>query len=260
MSDQTQFVDYTELESALRDLGSAVDWPRTPDLTAAVSARLTTAPRSTLAWPWRRSLTRSLLLAAAVALLVAGVAVGIRFGLDLLQIEFGPVPTVTPGASFSSRLQLGELTSLDSAEANAAFPIVVPNDPGAPDAVYVGGPELRGQVAFVYAAGNGLPESGHLDGAGLLITQNRGSIDRGLARKVVDAGGTVEMVRVGEHVGYWFTGNPHGFWYFDRDGRVIAWSGRVTGNTLAWQRGDILYRIEGDISLERALEIAESMP
>jgi hypothetical protein len=31
------------------------------------------------------------------------------------------------------------------------------------------------------------------------------------------------------------------------------------GTTLAWQRGDILYRIEGDFDLARALEIAASL-
>jgi hypothetical protein len=67
-------------------------------------------------------------------------------------------------------------------------------------------------------------------------------------------------VKVGESNGYWFAGNPHGFWYFAEDGGVIAWSGRLVGNTLAWERGDMLYRIEGDISLERALQIAESIP
>jgi hypothetical protein len=38
-----------------------------------------------------------------------------------------------------------------------------------------------------------------------------------------------------------------------------AHDARGCGNTRAWQRGDVLYRIEGDIDLDRALAIARSM-
>ena len=80
----------------------------------------------------------------------------------------------------------------------ADFPVVVPDALGRPDAVYLGGPGLRGQVAFVYAVGEDLPASGLLNGAGLLLTQNRGDVDAGLANKIVDSGiGTVQRVEVG---------------------------------------------------------------
>ena len=280
-----------ELEAALRELGTALDWPPTPDVAAAVSTRLATSGRPTGGAPDRpiprtvlaprrwlrsvpRSVPRSLVLAAAIALLVAGVALGIRFGLDLLRVEFGPVPSLAPPTTMSpgpgassttlerlgSSLGLGTRTSLESVQAEAGFPVVVPTDPGLPDGVFLGGQTLRGQVAFVYAPREGLPASDHLDGAGLLITQNRGSVDTGLVRKIVDSGGTVERTTVGDARAYWFAGDPHGFWYLGPDGQVVVDTGRRVGNTLAWERGDILYRIEGEIDLERALEIAVSMP
>ena len=137
----------------------------------------------------------------------------------------------------------------------------IPAALGPPDAVYLGGPRLRGQVALVYAARDDLPASDLLGGAGLLLTQNRGDVDVGLVDKIVDSGvGTAQLVWVGNDVGYWFAGAPHWFWYLAPDGQVIPESRRVVGNTLAWQRGDILIRIEGAISLERALEIAHSLP
>jgi hypothetical protein len=261
-----------ELEAALGDLRGAIAWPQTPDLSASVAARLAAVPAPANPW-WRRSLPRSLLLAAAITLLVAGLAIGIRFGLDLLSIEFGrgPSPSATTlsspsaeasaGGPVGANLGLGDATALESVLTEADFPVAAPAALGPPDAVYLGGPRLRGQVAFVYTARDDLPASWLLGGAGLLLTQNRGDVDIGLANKIVDSGfGTVERVNVGDDSGYWFAGAPHWFWYLAPDDRIISESRRVVGNTLAWQRGDILFRIEGAISLERALEIAESLP
>src|SRR3712207_7864772 len=47
----------------------------------------------------------------------------------------------------------------------------------------------------------------------------------------------------------WISGEPHLFWYLAPDGTFIEESRRVVGNTLAWERDGILYRIEGDIPL-----------
>ena len=53
---------------------------------------------------------------------------------------------------------------------------------------------------------------------------------------------------------YWITGGPHVFLYTDADGD--AQEVRVAEDTLVWQRGDTIVRVEGDITLERAQEIA----
>jgi hypothetical protein len=259
-----------DLQTALREIATVVDWPKTPEISSGLSARMVTTSRKT-SWTRRGlfqpSLSRALLPAALLALLLAGAAIGVRFGLELLQIEFGRVPTPAPTTPASppdrghgATLGLGSRTTLDVVETNAGFPISIPTDPGVPNEVYLGGPQLRGQVAFVYAPREDLPPTDLLNGAGLLITQNHGSVDPGLARKVIDTGGAVDRVTVGDVPGYWITGIAHGFWYLAPDGEVIFESGRRVGNTLAWQRGDILYRIEGAITLERALQIAESMP
>ena len=264
MTERFQLTNDAEVDTALRDLARAIDWPQTPDLLAGLGSRLAGARQEKPRWPrglFQPTIARALMLAALLALLVAGAAVGIRYGLDLLDIQYGPVPTLAPPTpGMGSTLGLGTPTTIESVTEGAAFPIVIPTDPGTPDEVYLGGEHLRGQVAFVYAPRGDLPPSELLNGAGLLVTQNQGSIDNGLAQKVVDTGGKVDRVLVGDHSAYWFTGSPHGFWYLSPDGEVIFESGRRVGNTLAWQRGDILYRIEGDIELERALQIAGSMP
>ena len=242
------------LELRLADLATVVEFPRTPDLAAAVASRLR-APRVV---PFQRTLRRSLLLAAALVLLVVGGALAVRFGLDLLSIEFGPVPspTFSPGTS----LRLGHPVSLEEATDSTDFDVLIPAALGSPDAVYDGGIALRGQVAFVYAPRPDLPAADLLDGAGLLITQNAGRVDDGLAHKIVSSGAaTVEAVDVNGVPGLWISGAPHIFWYLAPNGEFIDESRRLVGDTLAWERDGVLYRIEGDITLERALEIALSL-
>ena len=138
--------------------------------------------------------------------------------------------------------------------------MLVPAALAPPDAVYLGGPTLRGQVALVYDADDGLPPSDLLDGAGLLLTQNRGSADGGLANKLVQSGAaSVERVDVGGSPGVWITGEPHVFWYLAPDRTYIEDNRRLVGDTLAWERDGILYRIEGALSLDEALAIATSL-
>ena len=217
-----------------------------------------------------RRLRRSLLLAAALTMLVVGAALAVRLGLDLLSVESGPIPSQpaspTPTAatgdpgSVGARLGLGTALTLDEVRAAAPFEVVVPAVLGSPGAVYLGGPDLRGQVSFVYGPRDGVPPATTLDGAGLLITQNHGEPDDGLAHKLVDAGlATIEPVSVDGARGLWITGEPHVFWYLAPDGSTIQESRRLIGDTLVWERDGVLYRIEGAASLSRALEIATSM-
>jgi hypothetical protein len=212
---------------------------------------------------------RSLLLAAALALLVVASAFAVRFGLELLSIEFRPLPSATPAlpspsphapGALGAGLRLGRPLTLEQVDAEAAFGTLLPQALGLPDVVYLGGVALRGQVAFVYAPRDDLPKSRLLGGAGLLVTQNRGMPDRNLAHKIVDTSdATVGSVDVEGSPGVWISGAPHLFWYLAPDGEFIEESRRLVGDTLAWERDGVLYRIEGAITMEHALEIAASM-
>jgi hypothetical protein len=265
-----------DLAAQLADLATALAFPPTPDLAGAVGSRLRASaaaigsgvvgsgarPR-----PIRRSLVRSLLLAAGLALLIVGGALAVRFGLDLLSIEFGPLPSVAPASptapatrAIGAGLGLGQAVTLEEAGAAAAFDIRTVPALGPPDAVYLGDVSLRGQVAFVYAPGDGLPASDLLGGAGLLFTQNRGEADVGLARKLADNNlASVEPVDVDGAPGAWISGLPHFFWYLAPDGMAIEESRRLVGDTLVWERDGILYRLEGAFTRDYALELARSI-
>lgn len=277
MSDRMLPMPDDALDLRLADLAGAIAFPPTPELAGAVAARLrTTAPPLA---PMRRtagrSLRRSLLLAAALLLVIVGGVLAVRLGLELLDIRFGAVPTLSPSPTaittspgalptssgpLGGSLLLGRQVTLDDVLEISSYRVLVPATLGPPDVVYVGGPSLRSQVAFVYAPRDGIPFSGLLGGAGLLITQNRGEMDDGLAGKLLATGqATVEYVDIDGADGVWITGKPHVFWYFAPDGAVIEESRRFVGDTLAWERGGVLYRIEGDIEVDQALEIARSM-
>jgi hypothetical protein len=267
-----------DLDRALTDLAASLEFPPTPDLAAAVSARLDEAPATRprprprprrWSWPagWRRLAVAGLaavLLAAAVLVASPGTreAVARRLGLRGIGVELGgpPPPTVTttPGARLD--LGLGERVSLEEARRRVGFPVLVPGAGGLerPDAVFVSEADpAGGRVDLVWGARPGLPASAFTD-AGLLITQFQGEPTPEFIKKVAGAG-LVEFVEVGGEPGYWFSGEPHFFTYRDAAGNFREEQTRLAGNTLIWQRGALTLRLEGELSKEEAIRIAESM-
>jgi hypothetical protein len=275
-----------ELERALADLGAHLEFPPTPDLATAVAARLGEAPTAAApdrrggpaatGWParlprlpgWRRLAVAGLaavVLAAAVLVASPGTreAVARRLGLRGVEIRIGggpPAPTATTQPGGRLALGVGELVTLSEARRLVAFPVLVPTAAGfqRPDAVFVDTDQPQGgRVDLVYRARPGLPASQFTD-AGLLITQFQATLTPDFVKKVVGLG-LVEEVRVAGQPGYWFSGEPHFYSYRDAGGGLLDERTRLAGNTLVWQAGAQTLRLEGQLSKEEALRIAESM-
>jgi hypothetical protein len=274
-----------DLEEALADLAASLEFPPTPDLAGAVAARLDQAPARRPAAPARRrgrlaglaglagrSGRRRLAVAGlAAALLAAAVlvaspgtreAVARRLGLRGVGVELGgpPPPTVTTRPGERLDLGLGERVSLEQARRRVGFPVLVPGADGfrQPAAVFVNqAVPPGGRVDLVYRARPGLPASPFTD-VGLLVTEFRGHPTPEFLKKVATFG-LVEEVTVGGEPGYWFSGEPHFFSYRDAAGNLRDEQTRLAGNTLVWQRGELTLRIEGELSRQEALRIAESM-
>jgi hypothetical protein len=269
-----------DLERALADLAADLRFPPTPDLAAAVTARLEEGPArapagrrpSARRWPawtagWRRLAVAGLavvLLAAAVLAVSPGTreAVARRLGLRGIGVELGgpTPPTATTGAGARLDLGVGERVTLEEARRRVGFPVLVPAAAGfdRPDAVFVDeAVPAGGRVDLVYRARPGLPASPFTD-AGLLITQFRGEPEPDFVKKVTGMG-VVQFVTVGGEPGYFFSGEPHFFSYRDASGQFREERTRLAGNTLIWQRGDLTLRLEGDLPLAEAVRIAESM-
>ncbi len=88
---------------------------------------------------------------------------------------------------------------------------------------------------------------------GPLVT--RGDLTTDAFFKLTRFGTEVREVDVNGHAGFWIFGGEHLFFTYDRDG--MRKEQRLAGNTLVWQQGDEIVRVEGvDLTLEEALQIA----
>ncbi len=259
----------TTLERQLGLLAREVEFPPTPDLAERVARRLPESaavrrprlPGRPTIVSARRPLAIALagLLASAAAAFAA--SPGLRdavldvFGIGGVSVERRPeLPPVAPGAGAG----LGERVSQAEAHDRADFGLLDIRLPSLadPDATYVR--EVRGTpiVSFAYGSRSGLPASPHT-GTSLLFTQFRARLETELLGKIV-AMTRVERVRVERAPGYWFEGPKHVVGYRTQRGSFTE-RPRLAGNTLVWQRGPITLRLEGEISMARALRIARSV-
>jgi hypothetical protein len=84
----------------------------------------------------------------------------------------------------------------------------------------------------------------------------RGDLTTEAFTKLVAQGTDVRRVSVNGLPGVWISGDDHLFFSYRRDG--ARREQRLAGNTLVWQEGDEIVRIEGDdLTLQQALSIAE---
>ena len=228
-----------DLERDLRELGLAIAVPATPDhLASTVRDGLSSRP------PAPRRMRPALVLAIVLTVgVLAGLAVSpartaiLRyFGIGAVHVELvDRLPAVEPGAP----LVLG--SEIEPAE--APFKISVPTALGDPDAVYASG----NVVTLLY---------GSPDRVRLLVTEmGYSALPPEVAKKLVLTTTAVRFVEIPESDGpaLWIEGKPH----------VLELPGapaRLAGNTLVWvPRDGRTFRMEGNVDLDDALRIAESM-
>ena len=147
-------------------------------------------------------------------------------------------------------------TTLPDAQAQARFTILLPSSPpfdggdrggaGAPNRVYFQdfGQDMGGaqHVILVY------PD--------FVLYEAEGAI----YRKSVHEATIVEEVEVGGRPALWLSGAAHLVQVYDASGRVdVDFTRLVEGNVLAWEVGNLTFRIETTWPLEDALRIAESI-
>ena len=246
----------SELELELREL--QIDWPETPDLATTVQTRLAAPPRRR-AWLARPAWQLAVACVALIVAVVMAIPPARAAVLDFLGFGSVRITREEPRPSrFGQALVLGDPVTLE--QARRAFPVLVPEAVGDPDAVYLyDQPAMGPRVDFVYRARPGLPSSSNT-GAGMLVTEFR-AVASPLIEKSIGSGAKVERLEVGGDPAFFLSGAPHGFAYLDPESQNANFEEqRLAGNTLLVERSDgVLLRIEADISRERAVEIAESM-
>jgi hypothetical protein len=239
----------SELELELREL--RIDWPETPDIASAVGPRLVAPParprRSWLARPaWQLAVAATaLIIAVVMAIPPARAAV-----LDWLGFSSVRITREEPLSTLGDELVLGEPVTLE--RAREAFPVLVPDELGDPDAVYLYEHALFGpRVDLVYGSG-GDPE--------VLVTEFR-AVTEPVIEKAIGTGANVEQLTVDGDPAFFISGAPHGFAYLNPEtGDANFEEQRLAGNTLLIERSDgVLVRLEADFTRDRAVEIAESL-
>jgi hypothetical protein len=244
----------TVLEQELAALREGF-FPQTPDLAPAVRARVEAEPARRLRYAGRGR--RALVVALALVAAAIGAAFAVPDARSTILHWFG-IGGVTverveklPPVHVSPVPDLGERVSLETARRRVGFPVVVPPTSryGSPDAVYVGHFEVD-EVTLLY---------GRPDRIRLLLTEVDGRVDIRFAGKLVGPGTRITQVVVAGRPALWIEGAPH-FFYFLRPNRsVVQGTLRLARNTLLWQDGGLVLRLEGAISLDRALELARSL-
>lgn len=262
------------MDEALRDLGRSLDYPPTPRLTSTVVAALGRERRAVGGSPAvaaRQGAGQAARWAAAVVAVAAVVGVALvlgmvpgarraiadRLGLPAITVRLvEEVPRPPSASPVGDGLFLGTLVDLATARERFGSGLAVPDGAGGlgePDGIYVSNDAVSPWVSFVYRSRPGLPE-GELPGIGAIVSQVRGVPAWGMVGKGVGPGARVEALTVAGGEGIWVSGERHAV---SRAYEVAG--GRLAGNVLAWQRGDVTFRLEAEIDRAAALAVAESL-
>lgn len=228
-----------ELETALRQLGSEVAFPPTPDLASAIRGQLD-RPR----FRHRRvaiALVSAVVVAIGAAFAVPQARTAILDWLGLRNVSVVRVEKL-PAVPAHGNLDLGQRVTLDAAKRRAPW-LLVPD--GTPDSVWVNESLPGGKVSLLWGTPSNIR---------LLLTEFTG---RTYVEKVIQGDTQVERVKIGS-AGVWFQG-PHVVMFQDRDGRFRESHARLARNTLVWQMGDVTLRLEGGLTRDEALRIARTV-
>ncbi len=241
----------SELERRLIVLGHSLAVPEPPDVAPRVLAHIGTRVRP----PARQRRRLVLALAAlAIAALLATLAIPdarsallrfLRIGGERIELV-DQLPPVAP-LEFDIGFALGERVSLEEARRIAGNDLLELEE--RPDAVYLGPQDT---VWFLY---------GSPDAVRLLVAQTpKVDVDEPfILKKLVESGTRVEPVMVRGNPAYLLSGEPHVVLLVDELGVTYPESARLARDVLVWEEDGRTIRLEGDLSREEALEIAESL-
>jgi hypothetical protein len=236
-----------QLELQLRDLTAAVEFPPTPNIAAAVRAQLE-APRRR----WRPSRRAVAIALAVLAVAVAGVlavpsartAILEWLGIKGVELEF---VDKLPTRAVSEDLDLGERTTLARARRRAGFDVVEPPSGLGRPIVYFREPPDGGMVSFLY---------GRPGRVRLLLSEFRGEY-RPYIRKMLSATTRVVPSRVDGEPAVWLVG-AHFIEYADAAGVFQSETVHIANRVLLWRHKGLTFRLEGAVSREQAIDVAEA--
>ncbi len=247
----------SSVESLLTELAGHIDWPEHADQVPAIRHRLASAST-------RRSRRRWIPVTAVVVVLVAALlllspsareAVADLLGVAGIEVQFDPEPPPAAG----SELDLGEPVTLDEAHEAVDFELLVPENLGPPDGVFLSDRPSSGRVSMVWESEESLPAAGD-SGIGLIYSQFALELPEGSNFvKSVRPDTSVRAVEVNGSLGLWIEGAPHLITYEDAAGNRTEEEMRLAGNVLMWESDGVTHRIETTVGLQATLSLAGSL-
>lgn len=248
---------YDELAGDLAVLGRSITLtaPET-DLTLAVMARLSDEPTPLTASRPQRVLRRvagalagrrrrAMVAVTAILLALLGTppvraAVADWFGFAGVSVHLAP----TPGRSVASLPPTVEgTTALAKVRKLVAFEPVIPTALGSPQGVAVSADHRLLSMSWT-----------DTDAGPVRLDQFDGRLDYAFAKTAPG----VEFTTVAGSFAMWFD-KPHEVIVLNADGTRRTETARLAGHTLIWEYGKTALRLEADITLARAIEIASSV-
>ena len=230
----------SELELRLGALRDEIAWPETPAFDLGLERR-----------PARVSRVRPLVLGFAILLaVVAGVLAlspGARSAfLEIFHIRGATVERVeTLPEVQAQRIDFGERVGREEAERRAGFRLL--DFGGEPDAIFI---RPDGLASVVY---------GDPSRPRLVLSQARGAVWDGFIKKTADRGTRIEEVTVDGERGLFVDGPDHFVMFMDENGLITDERTYLAGTVLLWNRGPLLLRLEGDLTLGEAFALAKSV-
>jgi hypothetical protein len=253
-----------ELERELRELGSLIDYPPTPNVARAARNVLDEAAneqsrRLRRAFPTMRwaAVAAAFVLVVAVPTLSPGLratvsdwfvaedfqSTGVDAGSPERQSEAGaPAAGVSKSATTPAQAPQfsGERISVREAQARMDGTLILPRTPELekPEEIYTVGTASKEGVMLVYKYG--LPPLGD-SGIHLVLTEVPGDLEPAYLTGRTTAGSKFDRVSVDGNPGYWRSAGN-----------------RLPGQTLLWEQGGVALRLEANVKKEQAIRIAES--
>lgn len=221
-----------QIERALRQMAPTIRYPETPRFVIPAAV----VPARRRVWP-------------AVALAVAALALVFAFPawrqavadfLGIGAVELSVVNELPESAIL--REPSGHKVSLVAAGERVDFDILTLAAP--PDCVYLDESIPGGMVTLSYRHSK------------LLITQLEAETDFGEVRKLLLPETIVTRVTIDGQPGFWIEEEGHALIVVDRNGAAIEDTARLAASTLLYEDGGRTIRIEGDMTLDQALDIA----
>jgi hypothetical protein len=247
MSEKPELNEPEEWEMRVQKTSREFDFPPTPNIARQVRQRLRPVPRR---FVLGRVAAILLVLLLTIVFAVPEIRASVLEFLKIGAVYFIDEPTPTPMPIPTPSIPLLEFgTEITLAEAQAAveYPITLPTYPhdlGSPNYVYLQETPLPMVVLVWYE-----PASLDTEWVFLYIINSRDAFFKFMPNEP-------EYTSVNDRQAAWLT-DPHLMEYVERTSGAVERF--IQANVLVWDAGAMTYRLEGNLSRDEAVEIAESL-